>query len=49
MRVLYHNRTRLPQEIERELNAEYVPLDRLLARIGFRQHSRAAERRNAPL
>lgn len=35
MRVLYYNRTRLPQEIEHELNAEYVPLDRLLAESDF--------------
>jgi len=35
MRVLYHNRTRLPADIERELNAEYVPLDRLLAESDF--------------
>jgi glyoxylate reductase len=35
MRVLYHNRTRLPEEIERELNAEYVPLERLLSESDF--------------
>ena len=35
MRVLYHNRTRLTPDIERELNAEHVPLDRLLAESDF--------------
>ncbi len=35
MRVLYHNRTRLAPEIERELNAEYVTQDRLLAESDF--------------
>jgi phosphoglycerate dehydrogenase-like enzyme len=31
MRVLYHQRNRLPAEEERELHAAYVPLERLLA------------------
>lgn len=35
MRVLYHNRTRLSPELERELNAEYVTQDRLLAESEF--------------
>ncbi len=35
MRVLYTNRTRLAPEIERELNAEWVSLDRLLAESDF--------------
>jgi glyoxylate reductase len=35
MRVLYHNRTRLSPELERELNAEYVTQDRLLAESDF--------------
>jgi glyoxylate reductase len=35
MRVLYHNRTRLAPELERELNAEYVSQERLLAESDF--------------
>ncbi len=35
MRVLYNNRTRLAPEIERELNAEFVDLDTLLAGSDF--------------
>ncbi len=35
MRVLYHNRTRLSPEIERELNAEHVSMERLLAESDF--------------
>jgi len=31
MRVLYHQRSRLPEAEERELHATYVPLERLLA------------------
>ena len=31
MRILYHQRTRLPQAEERRLQATYVPLERLLA------------------
>jgi phosphoglycerate dehydrogenase-like enzyme len=31
MRILYHQRSRLPQSEERELNATFVPLDKLLA------------------
>lgn len=31
MRVRYHNRTRLPEEVERECGAEYVDFDTLLA------------------
>jgi phosphoglycerate dehydrogenase-like enzyme len=31
MRILYHQRSRLPQSDERELHATYVPLDQLLA------------------
>jgi len=32
MPVLYHNRSRLPQEVEQSLNASYVSKDELLAR-----------------
>ncbi|WP_242106928.1 2-hydroxyacid dehydrogenase [Luteimonas aquatica] len=32
MRVLYHNRSRLPEAVERECGAEYVAFDALLAR-----------------
>src|SRR5688572_2906225 len=32
MRVLYHNRNRLPEAVERECRAEYTDLDALLAR-----------------
>lgn len=32
MRVLYHNRTRLPADIERDCRAEYVDFDMLFAR-----------------
>ncbi|MFC3549739.1 2-hydroxyacid dehydrogenase [Lysobacter cavernae] len=32
MRVLYHNRSRLPEAVERECRAEYVDFDELLAR-----------------
>lgn len=35
MRVLYHNRTRVPLEVERELRAEFVDLDRLLRDSDF--------------
>jgi lactate dehydrogenase-like 2-hydroxyacid dehydrogenase len=35
MRVLYHNRTRLSHELERELNAEWVSIERLLAESDF--------------
>ena len=35
MRVLYHNRTRLDASRERELNAEWVPRERLLAESDF--------------
>ena len=35
MRVLYHNRTQLAPEIERELNAEFVSLPRLLRESDF--------------
>ena len=35
MRVLYHNRTRLDADRERELNAEWVPRERLLAESDF--------------
>ena len=31
MRILYHQRTRLPEAEERELQATYVPLETLLA------------------
>ena len=31
MRILYYQRTRLPEAEERELQATYVPLDTLLA------------------
>ncbi|MCS3807332.1 D-glycerate dehydrogenase [Xanthomonas sp. 4461] len=31
MRVLYHNRSRLPAQIEQDLNAQYVDIDSLLA------------------
>ena len=39
MRVLYHNRTRLPPELERELNVELVTMDRLLAESDFIEYS----------
>ena len=32
MTVLYHNRSRLPQEVEQSVNASYVGKDELLAR-----------------
>lgn len=35
MKVLYHNRSRLPEAIERQLNAEYAPLEELLSRADF--------------
>ena len=35
MRVLYHNRTRLPGDVERWLNAEYAGRDELLAQADF--------------
>ncbi|HKQ30605.1 MAG TPA: D-glycerate dehydrogenase [Burkholderiales bacterium] len=35
MTVLYHNRKRVDETIERELNARYVALDELLARADF--------------
>lgn len=35
MRVLYHNRTRVSLEVERELRAEFVDLDRLLRDSDF--------------
>ncbi len=35
MRVLYHQRNRLPEEIEKELNAEFVSFDDLLAQSDF--------------
>ncbi len=35
MKVLYHNRTRVPVEIERELHAEFSDLDRLLRESDF--------------
>jgi lactate dehydrogenase-like 2-hydroxyacid dehydrogenase len=35
MRVLYHNRTRLAAERERELNAEWVPREQLLSESDF--------------
>jgi lactate dehydrogenase-like 2-hydroxyacid dehydrogenase len=35
MRVLYHNRTRLPAQDEEKLGAEYVERDALLARADF--------------
>jgi glyoxylate/hydroxypyruvate/2-ketogluconate reductase len=35
MTVLYHNRHRLDEALERELNASYVPLDELLKRADF--------------
>ncbi len=33
MKVLYHNRSRLPQETEQAVGASYVELDELLARV----------------
>ncbi|MET0289496.1 MAG: D-glycerate dehydrogenase [Pseudoxanthomonas sp.] len=33
MKVLYHNRSRLPAETEREVRAEYVELDTLLSQV----------------
>jgi len=35
MRVLYHNRKRLPAKIERATGAKYVPLERLLRQSDF--------------
>ncbi len=35
MRVIYHNRSRLPEEAERRLNASWVKRDRLLAEADF--------------
>ncbi|MGA9884190.1 MAG: D-glycerate dehydrogenase [Candidatus Acidiferrales bacterium] len=35
MKVLYHNRTRVPDEIETELHAEFSDLDRLLRESDF--------------
>lgn len=35
MRVLYHNRSRESADVERELRAEYVPLDALLREADF--------------
>ena len=35
MRVLYHNRTRLPGDVERALNAEYADKDQLLTQADF--------------
>ena len=35
MRVLYHNRNRLPADVERWLNAEYATKDQLLAQADF--------------
>jgi lactate dehydrogenase-like 2-hydroxyacid dehydrogenase len=35
MRVLYYNRSRLPEEAERRLNAAWVERDRLLAEADF--------------
>ncbi len=35
MKILYHNRSRLPEETERELNASYVSMDELLAQSDF--------------
>lgn len=35
MRVLYHQRNRLPENVEKELNAEFVSLDDLLVQSDF--------------
>lgn len=35
MRILYHNRTRLPEDVERELGLEYADLDALLKEADF--------------
>jgi len=35
MRILYHNRSRLPQDIEQELGAEWVSKERLLSESDF--------------
>ena len=35
MRVLYHNRTRCPAKVEKELGARYVTLERLLKEADF--------------
>lgn len=35
MEVVYHNRRRVPVEVERELGATYVPIDELLATSDF--------------
>lgn len=35
MKVLYHDRSHAPTEVERELRAEFVPLDRLLRESDF--------------
>ncbi|MNV23778.1 Glyoxylate/hydroxypyruvate reductase B [compost metagenome] len=33
MKVLYHNRSRLPQDVEQEVGASYVDFDELLSRV----------------
>jgi glyoxylate reductase len=35
MRVIYHNRHRAPADVERGLNAEFLPLDQVLAQADF--------------
>ena len=35
MRVIYHSRNRAPADVEKELNAEYLPLDQVLAQADF--------------
>lgn len=35
MRVIYHSRHRVPAEMERGLNAEFLPLDQVLAQADF--------------
>ncbi len=35
MRILYHQRNRLPEAVEKQLNAEFVPLDDLLKQSDF--------------
>ena len=35
MRVIYHSRHRAPADVEKELNAEFLPLDQVLAQADF--------------
>ena len=35
MRVIYHSRNRAPADVEKELDAEFLPLDQVLAQADF--------------